>query len=123
MQAQRLGLLDAAGKQLVTPAFVLPIGGIGKMTMIPGFQIDRLVVPTVTGRRLVYLNARIGVHDIIYTDPETQSPRTLDGVFGSNFLCASAKMDGPIRSDTSETQIDKVVIDFPQGLMGLRLRQ
>ncbi len=121
-QAQRLGLVDAAGQELVKPAFSLPVGGIGHMTMIPGFQIDRLVVPTVSGRNVVYVNARIGVHDITYTDPETKTPRTLDGVFGSNFLCASARMAGLLPSDTSETLFDKVVVDFPKGLLGLRLR-
>lgn len=121
-QAQRLGLMDTNGEPRVKPAFSLPVGGVGQMTMIPGFQIDRLIVPTVTGRKIVYVNARIGVHDITYTDPETQQPRTLDGVFGSNFLCASARMGGLLPTDTSETIFDKVILNFPKGLLGLRLK-
>lgn len=121
-QAQRLGLVNAQGQSTIEPAFLLPVGGVGHMTQIRGYQIERLVVPMVNGRKLIYINARIGVHDIAYTDPKTKTSRTLDGVFGSNFLCASARMAGLLPSDTSETIFDKVVIDFPKELLGLRLR-
>lgn len=69
---------------------------------------------------LVFTNVRLGVHDITYLDVETQTQRTLDGVFGSNFLCASAKMEGLLPGDISQTVIEKVVIDMPGGTLGLR---
>ena len=90
------------------------------MTTIAGYQVDRLVVPTMNDRNLVFTNVRLGVHDIIYVDEETQTERTLDGVFGSNFLCASAKMEGLLPGDISQTLIEKVVIDMPEGILGLR---
>ena len=104
------------------PAFLLPVGGVGHTTTIPGYQFDRLVIPLRNGRKLIFKNARLGVHDIRYTDGKTQTERTLDGVFGINFLCASAKMVGLLPGDISETPFDKVVIDMPRAQMGLRLR-
>ena len=114
-QARRLGI--AAGQK---PAFMLPVGGVGSMTTIPGYQFDRLLIPTLEGRRLIFTNARLGVHDITYLDEATGTQRTLDGVFGSNFLCASAKMEGLLPGDISQTLIEKVVIDMSKGALGLR---
>jgi len=114
-QARKLGI--AEGQK---PAFMLPIGGVGSMTTIPGYQIDRLTIPAEGGRNLVFANVRLGVHDITYVDEETRTPRTLDGIFGSNFLCASAKMEGLLPGDIHQTLIDKVVIDMPAGTLGLR---
>ncbi|UCD52244.1 MAG: hypothetical protein JSW27_06310 [Phycisphaerales bacterium] len=114
-QARQLGI----GKDQ-TPAFTLPVGGVGSMTTIPGYQFDRLVIPTLNDRHLVFTNVRLGVHDITYVDEATQTERTLDGVFGSNFLCASAKMEGLLPGDINQTLIDKVVIDMPEGILALR---
>jgi hypothetical protein len=115
-QARQLGI--PAGQK---PAFTLPIGGVGSMTTIAGYQIDRLTVPTLNDRYLIFTNVRLGVHDITYRDEETQTERTLDGVFGSNFLCASAKMEGLLPSDISKTPIDKAIIDIPHRTLALRL--
>ena len=114
-QARQLGIAEGQ-----TPAFMLPIGGVGSMTTIAGYQFDRLVVPTLNDRNLVFTNVRLGVHDITYRDEETQAERTLDGVFGSNFLCASAKMEGLLPGDICRTRIEKVVIDMPAGILALR---
>jgi len=114
-QARALGITEGQ-----SPAFTLPVGGVGNMTTIPGYQIDRLVVPTLNDRNLVFTNVRLGVHDITYRDEDTQAERTLDGIFGSNFLCASAKMEGLLPGDIRQTLIDKVVIDMPEGILGLR---
>jgi hypothetical protein len=119
-QATRLGLTDRNGQPLVTPAFSLPLGGIGEMIQVPGFEIDWLTVPTRSGRNLVFKNARIGVHNITYFDEEKKAFTTLDGVFASNFLCASAKMQSFLPTDVSQTIFDKVVIDMPGGVLGFR---
>jgi len=114
-QARQLGIAEDQ-----KPAFTLPVGGVGHMTTIPGYEIDRLVIPTLNDRNLVFTHVRLGVHDITYRDEQTQAARTLDGVFGSNFLCASAKMEGLLPADIHQTLIDKVIIDLPQATLGLR---
>jgi hypothetical protein len=120
-QATRLGLTDRNGVPLVTPDFSLPIGGIGEMIQVPGFEIDKLTVPTRSGRNLVFINARLGVHDIRFFDEQKKAFTTLDGVFASNFLCASAKMESLIPTDVSQTIFDKIVIDMQRGVLGFRL--
>ena len=117
-QAARLGLTDRDGKPLVRPDFSLPLGGIGKMINVPGFEVDALVLGTVSGFDLVFRNARIGVHDIRYFDEDKGKFAVLDGVFASNFLCASARMEGLFPVDISKTVFDKIVIDMRKGLLG-----
>jgi len=119
-QAARLGLVREDGTPLIKPAFSLPLGGIGKMTMAPGYEIDEMVVPTTSGRNLIFKRARLGVHDITFFDEQKQQISVLDGIFGSNFLCASAKIEGLLPSNISKTVFDKVVIDMDRAVMGLR---
>ena len=106
------------GNPLTEPDFMLPIGGVGKMFLIPGFQVDSLTVPTLSGFNLVYKNPRIGVKDIKFFDEEKGQVAVLDGVFGSNFLCASAKMDNLLPSDVSKTIFDKIVLDLQNATVG-----
>jgi len=122
-QAARLGLTDDNGKPLVKPDFVLPMGGIGQMVQVPGFEVDRLVVPTLSGRNLIFKGVRVGVHDIVFFDQKKGDFLTLDGVFGSNFLCASAQMQGLLPGDVSQTMFDKVVIDMRRAVLGFRFRR
>jgi hypothetical protein len=119
-QAMKLSLIDRNGKPLVTPDFSLPLGGIGEMIQVPGFEIDRLTVPTRSGRNLVFKNARLGVHNIRFFDARKKAFTTLDGVFASNFLCASAKMQSLIPTDVRPTVFDKIVIDMQKGVLGFR---
>jgi hypothetical protein len=70
---------------------------------------------------LVFDKVRIGVHDIKYFDPARKESIPIDGVFGSNFLCSSAKMEGLLPSETSETAFDYVVLDFKKGTAGFVL--
>jgi hypothetical protein len=106
-----------------SPNFSLPLGGVGNMIQVPGFQINRLIIPTKSGRRIVFLNARLGVHDISFFDETKQSLRTLDGVFGSNFLCASAKIEGLLPGDIGHTVFDRIVIDLKGKTLGFCLSQ
>jgi len=122
-QATQLGLMNAQGQPTKSPDFSLPLGGVGNMIQVPGFQIDRLIIPTKSGRRIVFLNARLGVHDISFFDESRQTMRTLHGVFGSNFLCASAKMQGLLPGDVANTVFDKIVIDLKAKILGFRLSQ
>ena len=98
-QAEKIGLVDKNGNSIVEPAFSVFVGGVGKMTQIKGFEIDELIVPTLAGYNIVFKKARIGVHDIKYFDEDKGKHVVIDGVFGSNFLCASAKMEGMLPSD------------------------
>lgn len=120
-QAMQLGLINVQGQPTRTPDFSLPLGGVGNMIQVPGFQIDRLIIPTKSGRRIVFNNARLGIHDITFFDEAKQTYRTLEGIFGSNFLCASAKMQGLLPGDVSNTVFDKIVIDLNQKTLGFRL--
>ncbi len=118
-QAKRLGLVDDRGQALVKPILFLPVGGVGHMTQIPIFQVDRVVVPTVTGGTLIYINVRLGVHDISCTDPKTKERHTLDGIFGSNLLCASTCL---MTRDIRKTAFSEIVIDMPKQQLGLCLQ-
>ncbi len=113
-QAARLGLTDSNGTPIIPPDFVLPIGGIGGQVELPGYQIDNLIVPTLNGYNLVYNNARICIHDISIIDEDTNEFITLDGIFGSNFLCASATLSLEIVA----TPYNTIVIDTQNGLIG-----
>lgn len=114
-QAARLGLTDANGEPLITPAFSVFIGGVGGIVEIPGFEIDNLIVPTLSGYDLIFNKARLCVHDIAVFDEDTGDFIILDGVFGSNFLCASYKPDD---FSISSTAFDNIVIDTRKGLLG-----
>ena len=103
---------------LITPDFSVLIGGIGGSTEIPGFQIDNLIIPTLNGYNLIFNNARIGVYDIGVTDVQTGELILLDGIFGSNFFSASAKIVGGWPVDLAETPFETIVIDMQKGLLG-----
>lgn len=117
-QAASLGLTDIWGEPVVTPDFYLTIGGIGGMVEIPGYYIDSLTVPTLAGYNIVYKNAPVAVHDIAVFDEDTGDFTILDGVFGSNFLCLSAKIEMGIPVDLAPTCFDKIIIDTRNALLG-----
>lgn len=121
-QASKIGLTDENGKPMVKPDFSIPIGGIGKMIVVQGFEIDKLIVPTLSGNNLVFKNARLGVHDIKYFDEDNGKHVVIDGIFGSNFLCASAKMEGLLPSDVSQTVFDNIVLDMRKGILGFDVK-
>lgn len=114
-QAAELGLTDAEGNPLIPTDFLVPIGGIGGQVMVPGFKIDELIIPTLNGYKLVFNNARVGVHNIGTVDEITGKRIILDGVFGSNFLCATMSMS---TWDLADTPFDTIVIDMQNGLLG-----
>jgi predicted aspartyl protease len=121
-QAKRLGLINEDGEAKREPDFSVPMGGVGAMIEVPGFEIDYLRVPTVSGNNLVFKKARLGVHDIRFFDEKRGEFVVLDGIFGSNFLCASAKMEGVFPVDISKTAFEKIVIDMHRGLLGFDVR-
>jgi hypothetical protein len=114
-QGMALGLVDANGDPIVPMDFLLSIGGIGGEVEIPGFILDKLSVPTLNGFNLVFLNARVCVHDIGILDERSGEFIILDGVFGDNFINASMNID---TWDISSTPFDNIVIDTRRGLLG-----
>ena len=114
-QSFELGLTDADGEPIVTPDFYVDIGGIGGSVLVPGFQIDNLIIPTLCGYNLVFNNARITVHDVGIFDETTGEFIILDGILGSNFLCATINL---VTWDISATPFDRIVIDTQNALLG-----
>ena len=117
-QGVELGLTDEYGEPVITPDFYIDIGGIGGQVTLPGFQIDNLIIPTLCGYNLVFNNARITVHDIGVYDASTGEYIILDGIFGSNFLCASAKIEAGWPVDLAAGAFNRVVIDTQNALLG-----
>lgn len=114
-QGMALGLVDAEGEPIVPVDFNVPIGGIGGEVELPGFIIDKLSVPTLSGFNLVFINARVCVHDIGILDEDSGDFLILDGVFGDNFICASIDLE---TWDISTTPFDNIVIDTQNALLG-----
>ena len=116
-QAMKLGLIDPNGNPIREPDYSVPIGGIGEgdMVEIPGYRIDRLIVPTLNGYNLVYHNARVGIQDISVLDEVTGEPITLDGIFGSNFIVATMEM---ATWDVADTPFDNVILDTHRATLG-----
>ena len=116
--AAALGLTDLDGNPIVTPDFEIPIGGVGGDVNMPGYQIDNLIIPTLNGYNLIYNNARICVHNIGIIDEDTGEFIIIDGIFGSNLLCASAKLLGGFPVDLAESPYTHVILDTRKGLLG-----
>ena len=114
-QAIALGLVDENEDPIVEPDFYVPIGGIGGEVDLPGYSLDKLSVPTLSGFNLVFLNARVCVSDIVIWDEDLSDFIFLDGVFGDNFICASIDT---MTWDISSTPFDNIVIDTQKGLLG-----
>ncbi|MCE5340740.1 MAG: hypothetical protein LLF92_06385 [Planctomycetaceae bacterium] len=117
LQGMSLGLVDADGEPVVPAAFYVEIAGIGGGATLPGFTLGRLSVPTLNGFNLVYLNARVCVHDIGILDEDSGEFIILDGVFGDNFTCSSMDTNSA-ELDMSSTPFDHIVIDTQRGLLG-----
>jgi hypothetical protein len=114
-QAAALGLTDENGEPIIPIDFSVSIGGIGGTVELPGFEIDKLSVPTLSGFDLVYINARVCVHDISVLDEDSGQFITLDGVFGDNFICASLNIE---TWEISGSPFDNIVIDTQNALLG-----
>jgi len=114
-QGMALGLVDANGEPITEADFYIPIGGIGGSLELPGFILDRLSVPTLNGFNMVFIGARVCVHDIGVLDERSGEFIILDGVFGDNFICASMDM---ATWDFSSTPFDNIVLDTRNALLG-----
>jgi len=103
--------------------FGLTIGGIGGNKEAKGFYLDLLVLPTRDGKGIRYAKAPVLVSDITLMDPATKQSFTLDGVFGMNFLVASANVTGGLLPDIgnlTQGPFTTIVIDHAHGTLGLK---
>jgi hypothetical protein len=120
--ARRLGLVDGAGTPTRQPEFTLPVGGIGGgHSNLPGFRVDRLVLPTADGRDLVFPDAAVVVHDVS-TLRADGAKVTLDGVFGMNLLLPSGNGMTMLGATTQlPSPFTRVVVDVAHERLGLEL--
>lgn len=103
--------------------FSLDVGGIGGSKKSTGFYLDVLALPAKAGQPVTYAKAPVLVSDITVVDPATGKQFTLDGVFGMNFLVASANVTGGLLPDIDkvvEGPFQFVVIDHAHAVMGLK---
>ena len=95
------------------------IGGIGGGMIVAGFNLDSLLVPTMEGDGFNYLHAPVLVSDITVKDPLTDDTLTLDGIFGMNFMVASANVSV---TEIRAGAFNWIVFDEPNGILGLDLK-
>lgn len=113
----------------IAKQFAIPIGGIAGAITTSGFFLDSLTLQTLQGgpvltdpNNMHYLGAPVLVHDIDLEDPLTGDTLTLDGIFGMNFLVASAFLAPDLNiGDTAFGPYDWITYDEPNGLLGLHL--
>ena len=114
--AQQLGVNAQKDKQ-----FELAIGGVGGQKQSSGLFFDSLQLPTLEGQPIVYAKAPLLISDITVADSEGKT-FTLDGVFGMNYLVASAEVTGGLLPDIGKI-VDGpyrwIVIDFKNPTLGL----
>ena len=116
-QGMKFGFTDKNGDPIITPDFWASVSGVGGTIDIPGFTIDTLSIATLSGFNLVYRNVLIAVHDIGVYDEKNDRYIILDGLFGSNFLCATWNADF-FNFKSAGTPFDWIVIDMQNGLLG-----
>lgn len=102
--------------------FQLTISGIGGDQVAAGFFLNSLRVPTAEGDPLNFVGAPVLVVDISVQDPLTLDVLTLDGVFGMNFLVATAfVIEDPFSIGPFNTgPFEWVVFDEPNGMLGVQ---
>jgi hypothetical protein len=103
--------------------FSLDVGGIGGSKRSTGFYLDVLALPAKAGQPVVYAKAPVLVSDVTVADPATGKTFTLDGVFGMNFLVASANVTGGLLPDLDKVvdgPFQFVVIDHAHATLGLK---
>jgi len=105
--------------------FTLPIGGIGGMKNINGFFIDALDLPVAHGQPIRYVKCPVLVQDISVQDQRTGEKYTIGGVFGVNYLVASASVSLGLNAgvdDIHDGPYSFFVIDLSRETLGLKLR-
>lgn len=103
------------------PDFSLTVGGIGGQQKSPGLFFDALTLPAGP----TYRHAPLLVKDITLLDPVTKEQKTLDGVFGMNYLAGSANVSEGAAPDIGKitpSAYKTIVIDLKNNVLGLTLK-
>jgi hypothetical protein len=126
---------SAPGTQ-IQDQFQMDIGGVGGTTRTAGFYLSSLLVRTAEGnvnndldpKHLRFMDAPVLVNDISLKDPHSSTALTLDGIFGMNFLVASALIEyvdlggvtTPLPTVLGQGAFDWAVFDETDGTLKLR---
>ncbi len=119
-------ILEFFNGTAVPGQYALTITGFGGDIVRSGFYLDSLLLPTLEGaadpnNNLNYLGAPVLVSDITLQDPITLETLTLDGIFGMNFLVASAVIEFP-DFETVDGPFRWITFDETTGTLGLQLK-
>jgi hypothetical protein len=116
--------------------FTLTIGGIGGTKKVPGFYLSSMLLRAQEGNaandndpnHIRFIDAPVLVIDIALKDPDSSQTLTLDGIFGMNFLVATAYLSEggaggfPVIDLLTPGAFDYAVFDEPNGTLKLRPR-
>jgi hypothetical protein len=117
--------------------FQLTIGGVGGTKKVAGFFLSSLLVRTMEGnaandndpKHFRFTDAPVLVSNITVANPnDAADTLTLDGIFGMNYLVASAYVSEggagglPTIGALTQGAFDWAVFDEPNGLLKLRPR-
>ena len=129
-KAKELGLDITPTGQIknvpVKAQFSLPIGGIGGSADVNGCFVDAIELPVTSGEPIRYVKAPVLVKDVTVKDEATGETFTLDGVFGMNYLVASASVTGGLNAgigDIHDGPFDFFTVDFVKSTLNLQLRK
>ncbi|MGD9721840.1 MAG: PEP-CTERM sorting domain-containing protein [Pirellulales bacterium] len=109
---------------IIAGQFLLPIQGIGGAVSVAGFFLDELLLQTLEGSsdpndpdNIRYVGAPVLVADVTLFDPLNEDVAlTLDGIFGMNFLVASASLD---LEHATVSPYNWITYDEGTGILGL----
>ncbi len=106
--------------------FAITIGGVGGSHKAAGFFMETLTLPTREPDKIVYRKAPVLISDITVEDPKTRETITLDGVFGMNYLVASAMVNEGVLPDLGKMSAgayEWIVVDSDAGELGLKIKK
>jgi hypothetical protein len=124
-------LIDDQGNPL-PDQFTLAITGVGGTINVAGFYLDSLLLRTMEGsaiddnnpHNIRFLHAPVLVSNVSMQDPVSGKILTLDGIFGMNYLVASADLSVdptglPTFNSFSTSYFNWFTFDEPNGILGL----
>ncbi len=116
---------DTGQSTTLVNQFQLSISGIGgESEKVSGFYLNELILPTIEGDPISFVQAPVLVVDVTVTDSNGK-PLTLDGIFGMNFLVASTEIvensEWPF-GNMSTGAFNWIVFDEPNGILGLDIK-